>query len=47
MCERLDRMEEELAAQLVDSYSGIGPVAFWTAVERFKLFLEMKDTLCG
>jgi len=46
VCRRLNLIEAELAAQLLDSYSGRVPVEFWTAVERFKLFLEMRKTLC-
>ena len=47
VCKRLDVIEADLAAQLLDSYSGKGPIQFWTAVERFKLFLEMKRAFCG
>jgi hypothetical protein len=47
VCRRLNLIEAELAAQLLDSYSGRGPVEFWTSVERFKLFLEMSKALCG
>lgn len=46
VCKRLNRIEVELAAQLLDSYSGRVPVEFWTAVERFKLFLQMRKALC-
>ena len=46
VCRRLNLIEAELAAQLLDSYSGRVPVEFWTAVERFKLFLEMRKVLC-
>jgi hypothetical protein len=47
VCKRLEVIEEELAAQLLESYAGRGPIEFWTAVERFKLFVEMRKTLCG
>jgi len=46
VCKRLNLIEAELAAQLLDSYSGRVPVEFWTAVERFKPFLEMRKALC-
>jgi len=46
VCRRLNVIEADLAAQLLDSYSGRVPVEFWTAVERFKLFLEMRKVLC-
>jgi len=46
VCRRLNLIETELAAQLLDSYFGRGPVEFWTVVERFKLFLEMRKALC-
>ncbi len=46
VCERLSLIEADLAAQLLDSYSGRAPVEFWTAVERFKLLLEMRKALC-
>lgn len=45
VCKRLNLIEAELAAQLLESYSGRVPVEFWTAVERLKLFLEMKGTV--
>jgi len=46
VCKRLNSIEAELAAQLLESYAGRAPVEFWTAVERFKLFLEMRKALC-
>jgi hypothetical protein len=46
LCKRLDLIEAELAAQLLESYSGRAPVEFWTAVERFKLFVEMRKAIC-
>jgi len=46
VCGRLNLIEADLAAQLLDSYSGRTPVEFWTAVERFKLFLEMRKAFC-
>lgn len=46
VCRRLEVIEEELAAQLLESYARRGPIEFWTAVERFKLFVEMRKALC-
>jgi len=46
VCRRPNLIEADLTAQLLDSYSGKVPVEFWTAVERFKLFLEMRRALC-
>jgi hypothetical protein len=47
VCKRLEVIEEELPAQLLESYARRGPIEFWTAVERFKLFIEMRKALCG
>jgi len=46
VCRRLNLVEAELATQFLGSYSGKVPVEFWTAVERFTLFLEMRKALC-
>ena len=46
VCKRLEVIEEDLATQLLESYSGRGPVEFWSAVEKLKLFAEMRKTLC-
>ena len=46
LCKRLEVIEEELAAQLLESYAGRGPIEFWTAAERFKLFVEMRKAIC-
>ena len=49
VCKRLEVIEEDLATQLLESYAGRGPIEFWTAVERFKLFVEMRKAteVCG
>lgn len=47
VCEALNEIERDLAIQLIESYTGRLPVQFWTAVDRFKRFMEMRKEFCG
>jgi len=31
----------------IDSYAGKLPIEFWTAVERFRQFVQVRKELCG
>lgn len=46
VCDALNEIERDLAAQLIDSHAGKLPIEFWTAVERFREFVQARKELC-